>query len=283
MKDIRSPAEVADLVRNLGLPSPGFTRAGVWRHSKKDGQWVDDDVAWVSLVVDGEPCRLVVVMDVTERRWAEELLKDINAETERRLEARTMELQAAATETEAFVRAVVQDPQSPLRRIQQHSDDLARELQDSGPKSKELNQKIAETVGKIDQFASNFLHLSNLTYRSLNLQPVNLSRMVASVLQRLREQDPERQVQIEIASNIQVFADSELTEILLTNLLHTPGNLRGPTRTVALNSMRSRSRAKWFVSFGITGLVLKMESLSGCLSPFLVFIPNLRAWALALA
>jgi PAS domain S-box-containing protein len=283
MKDIRPPAEVADLVRNLGLPSPGFTRAGVWRHSKKDGQWVDDDVAWVSLVVDGEPCRLVVVMDVTERRWAEELLKNINAETERRLEARTMELQASAAEAESFVRAFAQDAQSPLRRILEYADALAAALPDSSQQTKELNQKIAETVGKLDQFAVNFLRLSNLTYQSVNLQQVNLSRMVASVLQGFREKEPERQVQIEIAPNVQAFADPALAEILLTNLLHNAWKFTRPNPNARIEFDAQPVQGEMVCCIRDNGVGFNAGVPEGLFEPFHRFHPEFEGLGLGLS
>jgi PAS domain S-box-containing protein len=228
IKDIRPPAEVEDLLRNLGSSSAAFVRAGIWRHWKKNGQWMDDEVTWVSLVVDGQPCRLVIVLDVTERRWAEELLKSINAETERRLEARTMELQVATAETEAFVHALAQDTQAPLRMLQEYSDQLAAELSNTGPRANEINQKLSQTVQRTAELATNLLRLSGLTYQSLSLQQVNMSEVSDRVLRQLQAQEPGRRVETAIEPNVTVFADPDLIEILVEQLLQNSWKFTRP-------------------------------------------------------
>src|SRR6185295_14030824 len=45
---------------------------GLWRHRKKDGSLIDVDVYTHDVVLQGRPCRLAVLRDVTEQRLLEE-------------------------------------------------------------------------------------------------------------------------------------------------------------------------------------------------------------------
>ncbi|MEI6149181.1 MAG: GAF domain-containing protein, partial [bacterium] len=69
--------------------------AGEWRHVKRDGTGFDASITISSIQYEGREARLVMVTDVTARKQADESLRNLTAELERRVGERT----AAARET----------------------------------------------------------------------------------------------------------------------------------------------------------------------------------------
>ena len=72
--DIRPPDAIARFRGTLQHPADGTPFPGRYRHWKRDGTIFDVEVAAHRLLMDGEPLRLAMVTDVTERVAAERAL-----------------------------------------------------------------------------------------------------------------------------------------------------------------------------------------------------------------
>jgi len=81
IKDIRSPEDVPALLDNATNGKMGVKAAGTWRHRKKDGSIIDVGILSHHLEFAGRNAKLVLANDITERKRAEEALR----ETEERL------------------------------------------------------------------------------------------------------------------------------------------------------------------------------------------------------
>lgn len=76
IKDIRSSEDVAALLRKVSLPRTKLDQAGVWRHVKKNGVVIDVEVTAYPLNFAGRPAVLILANDATERKRAEESLRE---------------------------------------------------------------------------------------------------------------------------------------------------------------------------------------------------------------
>jgi two-component system, cell cycle sensor histidine kinase and response regulator CckA len=81
LADIRAPKEVPAMIEYLHQllaapkpPRPGW--AGVWRHRKKDGMLIDVEIRWSPISFRGRPASLAMANDITERKRAEQELRD---------------------------------------------------------------------------------------------------------------------------------------------------------------------------------------------------------------
>jgi PAS domain S-box-containing protein len=69
--DVRPPEEIPRLMERLRTDAP--LEGVAWRHTRKDGSFLDVELAETQLTFEGKSARLVVITDVTEREdaWRE--------------------------------------------------------------------------------------------------------------------------------------------------------------------------------------------------------------------
>jgi two-component system cell cycle sensor histidine kinase/response regulator CckA len=75
IRDIRPPEDVPALLTSVAAGGPGLFRPGLFRHRLKDGTLIDVDITSHTLEFDGRRAKLVLAIDVTERRRTEEALR----------------------------------------------------------------------------------------------------------------------------------------------------------------------------------------------------------------
>ncbi|MGH9406269.1 MAG: PAS domain S-box protein [Terriglobia bacterium] len=74
--DIRPSEDVPALLENASRNRPTLQHSGVWQHRTKDGRRIEAEITSHRLAFNGRDAVLVVAQDVTERRKAEEALRD---------------------------------------------------------------------------------------------------------------------------------------------------------------------------------------------------------------
>jgi PAS domain S-box-containing protein len=75
LKDIRSAEDVPALIDDVKQPDRGAVSTAVWRHRKKDGSMIDVAITANDFEWNGRPARLVLAINITERKRAEEALR----------------------------------------------------------------------------------------------------------------------------------------------------------------------------------------------------------------
>lgn len=75
LADLHVDEDVPKLVEHVSSAPPEPINAGVWRHRQKDGTIIDVEIVSQEFLVDGIRARLVLAIDVTDRRRAEEALR----------------------------------------------------------------------------------------------------------------------------------------------------------------------------------------------------------------
>ncbi len=73
--EIRPPEDIPLLLEDMGRARSGLRYAGIWRHLLKGGRVIDVEVTSDHLTFAGQEAVLVVVRDITQRKKAEEALR----------------------------------------------------------------------------------------------------------------------------------------------------------------------------------------------------------------
>ena len=160
---LRVPAERALVPAAVRAIDPVSQHYGFYRFCKKNGDPVDVEVISDGISFAGKQARLVLAVDITERKRAQEEVQRLNAELEDRVRRRTSELEAVNRELEAFSHSVSHDLRSPLRHIAGYALLLKEEagdvLQDRG---KHYLDNITDSIAEMGKLIDDLLAFSKM-------------------------------------------------------------------------------------------------------------------------
>ncbi|MBI3149338.1 MAG: PAS domain S-box protein [Betaproteobacteria bacterium] len=172
------------------------------------------------LDLDGEPTVIAMVHDVTERQRAEDEIRRLNSDLERRVRERTTELTAANRELESFAYSISHDLRAPLRSIDGFSHLLNTEydarLDEKGRGYLDRVRRAAQRMGSL---IDDLLELSRVTRQEMHRVPVDLSQLAAELIEERTRAEPQHRVAVQIAPACVAVGDPQLLRVMLQNLL----------------------------------------------------------------
>jgi PAS domain S-box-containing protein len=189
-----------------------------------DGRAIEAEVISLPFDYEGRPAVLTIAHDLTERKAAERAILQMNAELEERVQRRTVELQQAMSDLEAFSYTVAHDLRAPLRRMSGFATLLRENLVSRpGASPSEEDQlfidRITDGVQTMDRLIEGLLELAQLGRAQLRQGPVDLSAEARSICASLKAREPRRQVECVIAEGLTAWADARFMRDVLDNLL----------------------------------------------------------------
>ena len=144
----------------------------------------------------------------------------INQELEKRVAARTIELEAINKELEAFSYSVSHDLRAPLRSIDGFSNKLLKDyshlLDETG---KDYFHRVMNASKKMGHLIDDLLKLARLSRMDIHKENIDISALVMLLCKDLQTNEPDRKVKFNIQPGIKAFADPQLIQIALQNLV----------------------------------------------------------------
>jgi PAS domain S-box-containing protein len=169
----------------------------------------------------GKPVAILEINnDITERRTAEEEVRRLNEELEQRVKQRTVQLENANKELEAFSYSVSHDLRAPLRHIngfcQALLEDYSEQLDEIG---KKYLDEVRDASKEMAQLIDDVLRLAQVTRADVNIELVNLTALAKEAIAELEKQFLNRKVTVNLQENLVTHGDKRLLRILLNNLI----------------------------------------------------------------
>ncbi|HWP34685.1 MAG TPA: ATP-binding protein, partial [Thermodesulfobacteriota bacterium] len=151
---------------------------------------------------------------------SEDRYRALSAELERRVAARTAQLELANRELEAFSYSVSHDLRAPLRSIDGFSQALLEDYEERlDADGREHLRRVRAASQRMAQLIDDLLGLARVARSELRREAVDLSALARDIVAELRGREPERPVVVEIADGLVTRGDPRLLRLALENLL----------------------------------------------------------------
>ncbi len=205
----------------------------------------------------------------TALRASEGRLRQLNTELERRVAARTSELESTNRELEAFSYSVSHDLRAPLRSIDGFSKAL---LEDCGDVLGEVGARhlgrVRHAARQMGLLIDDLLNLARLSRTEMRRERVDLAALGEEIIASLAQTQPERRVEFVVTGDATTDGDPPLLRVVLDNLLRNAWKFtsKHPTARIELGQAGDNGGKVFFV--GDDGAGFDMAHASLLFAPF---------------
>lgn len=194
--------------------------------------------------------------NLADIKLAQNQIKQLNAELEKKVAQRTAQLEALLKEHEAFNYTVSHDLRAPLRHINAYSAILAEEIGDDiPPQCLGYLQRIRTATNRMGDLIDDLLEFSRISCEEMRIERVDLSSLASEIVATLREAEPERTVAAVITPGLVTRGDSTLIRIVLQNMLSNAWKYTGkkPAARIEVGTVTVSGEKAFFIKDNGTG------------------------------
>ena len=189
---------------------------------KPDGsiRWVFDR-AYPYFDQNGNLARYVgATLDITDRKQAEENIRILNEDLEKRVNERTAQLEAANKELEAFSYSVSHDLRSPLRHINGFAEILSKQHFENLPEdAREHLNTITIAAKKMGTLIDDLLSFSRTARTEMKKSNFTMNKVVDEALAQINHTVMNRKIDWKISQLPEIYGDYNLLRQVWINLI----------------------------------------------------------------
>jgi len=215
------------------------------------------------VVLDGaaEPVSVTgTCLDVTELKRAEEKVRSLTDDLERRVIQRTSLLQATLKELDSFSYVVSHDLRAPLARLEGFCRALLEDCGDCGdPNCRNYAERAERVVRQIKSIIDAFNDLSHYARCKMVIEELDLSVLARGIIEGFRVSEPGRKVAVSIADRLPVRGDRRMLQTALEHLLGNAWKFtsKKPDASIQLGCSEHEGAPLYFVRDNGAGFNMK--------------------------
>jgi PAS domain S-box-containing protein len=234
LADVLTEAEVKRVPELIASFEGGNVSNSEWVFKRKDGSTFIGEVIGRALPDGRLQC---ILRDITERKAAEEKIKNINIELEEKVISRTEQLRRTNEELEAFSYSVSHDLRAPLRGIIGFTnileEDYTSKLDDE---AKRITAVIKTNTMRMGHLIDDLLAFSRIGRQELIKAPLDTNKLVQEVIEQLKatSKNPDLQWIIEPLPvvNADIGTIRQVWINLVSNAIKYSSNTKHPQITI---------------------------------------------------
>jgi two-component system sensor histidine kinase/response regulator len=175
-----------------------------------------------------KPFKLSVILPVLARALSVRRLRLENAALQERVQERTVQLEAANHELDAFAHSVSHDLRAPLRRICGFAGLLEENESSLSENGKGYLDRIARCAKQMEQLIDGLLNFSRTSRTEIQRTEVNLDELVKKVIRDAQPETEGRKIVWKVNALPQALADPALLQQVFSNLILNAIKYSGP-------------------------------------------------------
>jgi PAS domain S-box-containing protein len=183
--------------------------------------WFSTSGKVLEFTKDGEPIRITgLLTNINDKKEAQEAIRRINAELEKRVEERTLQLREAMKEMEDFSYSVSHDLRAPLRHIDGFSQMLKEKAGSSlDDVSKKYLDNILLSTRRMSRLIDDLLVYSRAGRTEINKIRFDLGKMFREVISDQATEEENRKIDWKVDALGEIYADPSLFRQVVENLV----------------------------------------------------------------
>ncbi len=213
---------------------------------------------------------IVVSLETTQRKQAEQALMELNRELEQRIRQRTAQLERANQELEGFSHNVSHDLRAPLRNIKSFAQLIERKF------AAELSQEAGKLFGFITDGASqmealleDLLAYSRLGRGAVSMEPISMDEVFRRAMKSMAAQLEEADARVNMPSSMpRVVGNLNLTVQAVINLLENAIKYRRPEAPLVVDVRHQVDGGQVVLAIADNGLGIAPEHQADIFIPF---------------
>lgn len=197
-----------------------LSRPKEWSFNRLDHKILEAEVMVSELEYEGTQAIQIIFSDITERKKAEDLIRQHNAELEKRIEERTAQLITLNQDLEAFAYSVSHDLRTPLRGINGLTQILQEKYTDKlDEEGATLCYRIRVNSLKMSTLIEDLLAFSKASTLEIHKVKVNMNKLVREALSEIGEKESLSKIEISIDDLPAIQGDAILLKQVWINLI----------------------------------------------------------------